>query len=497
MKTSKTCLDVTMVAPEVVPFSKTGGLADVVAGLSRALSVAGHNVAVITPLYSRVSRAQLSRTEEKLHIALGDDSATAGVWEARSIHGVTTYFIEVPELYDRPELYGEGGEDYPDNARRFAALSRGALELIRSRRMPCDILHVHDWQTALIPLYMKSIYADEPHPARARTVLTLHNLAYQGIFDMAGLSETGLGSSYATPRYLEFYGSMSFLKGGMVAADALTTVSPTYAREILTEDFGCGLEGVLTARTGDLVGILNGIDTTEWDPSTDAHLPVRYRLGAMQGKGKCKTALRREVGLPEGSGRPLFGMVTRLVPQKGVDLLIAAFSRLLETEADWVILGNGQPEIERQLRLLAGAHPERLAVRIGFDDALAHRIQGGCDFTLMPSRFEPCGLNQLYALRYGTIPVVRAVGGLADTVIDVTREPDLGTGVSFKAPTAVALTDAVQRALALFRKPRIWAALRKRAMEQDFSWDRSAGSYAQLYASLKEHPPSAIPPGPD
>jgi len=496
MKTSTKPLRITMVSPEVVPFSKTGGLADVVAGLSAALSVAGHDVSVITPLYESVDRTELRLTETELGIPLGEDVVTARVWEAHSAEGVVTYFLDVPELYDRSGLYGERGVDYPDNARRFTALCRGAMELLSERQGTCDIVHVHDWQTALIPLYMKSVYADETPFGSARSVLTLHNLAYQGIHDLANLAEAGLGASYGTPRYLEFHGSMSFLKAGIVAADALTTVSPTYASEVLTEDFGCGLEGVLAARSSDLVGVLNGIDTSTWDPSTDAHLPVRYRLGAMQGKGKCKTALQRELGLPSGANTPLIGMVTRLVPQKGIDLLIASFRQLRETDANWVILGNGQPELERQLRGLARAHPGRLAVRIGFDDALAHRIQGGCDFTLMPSRFEPCGLSQLYALRYGTIPIVRAVGGLADTVIDVTENPQRGTGISFQAPTAVTLTTAIRRALGLYRKPKIWAALRRRAMEQDFSWGRSARTYARLYSRLKGRPAAAIPPGP-
>jgi starch synthase len=496
MKTSTQCLRVTMVSPEVVPFSKTGGLADVVAGLSGALALAGNDVSVITPLYRSVDRSELRLSGTELPIPLGQDVVTARVWEALSAQGVVTYFLDIPELYDRSKLYGELGVDYPDNARRFAALCRGAMELVRRRPDPCDIVHVHDWQSALIPLYIKSIYADDPVFRATRSVLTLHNLAYQGIFDLESLVETGLGGSYATPRYLEYYESMSYLKAGIVAADALTTVSPTYASEVLTEDFGCGLEGVLADRSSDLFGILNGIDTATWDPATDEHLPVRYHLGAMQGKGKCKTALRREFGLPRGASTPLIGLVTRLVPQKGLDLLIASFRQLLDTDANWVILGNGQPELERQLRALAESHPERLAVHIGFDDALAHRIQGGCDFTVMPSRFEPCGLNQLYALRYGTIPVVRAVGGLADTVIDVTDHPQSGTGISFQAPTAVALTDAVRRALALYRKPKSWPALRRRAMEQDFSWDRSAATYAQLYARLRERPPAAIPRGP-
>ncbi len=485
-----------MVSSEVVPYSKTGGLADVVGGLSGALSLAGHEVSVVTPLYESIDRTDLRRLSTELNIPLGEESVSAGVWEARSAQGTATYFLDVPELYDRPGLYGEGGEDYPDNARRFVALSRGAFELLRERSGPCDIVHAHEWQTALIPLYMKSLFANDPQFAAARSMLTLHNLAYQGIFDPADLAYTGLGTAYLTPRYLESYGSISFLKAGIVTADALTTVSPTYAREVLSEDYGCGLEGVLTERSADMSGILNGIDTAEWDPETDAHLPVRYRVSAMQGKAKCKAALQREVGLLGGADTPLIGMVTRLVPQKGIDLFIRAFDQLLETNASWVILGSGQPELERQLRALATAHPGRLAVQIGFEDTLAHRIQGGCDFTLMPSRFEPCGLSQLYSLRYGTVPIVRGVGGLADTVMDVTEDPQRGTGFTFHAPTSSALIEAVQRALALYRKPRVWAALRRRAMEQDFSWDRSAGTYAELYAKVRGRPPANIPPGP-
>jgi starch synthase len=496
MTTSSEALHVVMVSSEVVPFSKTGGLADVVGGLSSALARLGHEVSVITPLYGSVDRERLRPSAIELTVPLGDQVVLSDVWESRAGSRLTTLFLDVPEAFDRPGLYGERGVDYPDNARRFSLLCRGALQWLATQKRPPEIVHAHDWQAALMPLYLKSLLANDPRFAAMRSLLTVHNLAYQGLFDPAELTVTGLKPELFTPRYLEFFGSLSFLKGGIVAADALTTVSPTYAREILSADLGCGLEGVLQDRSEDLHGILNGIDTCEWSPETDEYLPVRYRAGAMQGKGKCKRALQEEFGLPVCSDRPLIGMVTRLVPQKGIDMFISAFADLLETGADWVVLGNGQPELERQLRVLAAAHPERLAVYIGFDNGKSHRVQGGCDYSLMPSRFEPCGLSQLYSLRYGTIPVVRAVGGLADTVIDVTSHPDSGTGICFDPPTTVALVDAVRRALALYRKPKVWASLRRRAMQMDFSWERSARSYVDLYKSVLGRPPTAVPPGP-
>jgi starch synthase len=396
----------------------------------------------------------------------------------------TFYLVEHERLFgSRRGLYGEGGRDYGDNAERFAFLTRAALAIPGATRLRPRIVHLNDWQTGLGPYLLAHEHADDPALAGARTVFTIHNLAYQGVFPKEVIPHLGLPWSAFRPDALEFYDRLSFMKAALVGADALTTVSPTYAREILEPEGGAGLDPVLRHRRDRLTGILNGIDAGEWDPATDPHLPARYSARSLAGKARCKAALQRELGLAERPDVPLLTMVSRLAEQKGVDLVAAALPELLARDVQLAILGSGDPAYEQALAAAARERPGRMAVRIGFDEALAHRLEAGGDAFLMPSRFEPCGLNQMYSLRYGTVPVVRAVGGLDDTVEDYDGW-NRGTGFKFRDYAPAALLLAVRRALDAHRDKKAWRGLVTRGMAQDFSWDRSAERYEALYEAL-------------
>lgn len=485
---------IALIASELAPFAKTGGLADAVAGLAGALADEGHDVSVLVPRYRAVSAPE-SPLVAQVDVALDGVELQASVQRVVLERGPSVCFIDIPELFDRPGLYGDTDGLYADNLLRFCAFSRAALAALDALELRCDIVHAHDWQAALVPLALKLEERSEAM-AGCRTVLTIHNLAYQGIFPGSLYRLTGLHQSYFDVQYTEFYGGVNLLKGGIVAADRLTTVSPTYAREVLEPDNGAGLDGVLRDREKDFCGILNGVDTQTWNPRDDPHIACRYSGGAPQGKGKCKRALLDEVGLSGAPDAPLVGVVTRLIEQKGSDLLADAFSRLIDTDARFVVLGTGAPDIEDELRALGARYAERIAVRIDFDEGLAHRIQAGADYLLMPSRFEPCGLNQMYAMRYGTVPIVSAVGGLADTVADVEADPQTGTGFVLDEISADGVVEGVERALAVYRRPRIWAALRRRGAKRDFSWGPSAARYIELYRDALEASPADIPPGP-
>jgi starch synthase len=477
-------MNVVMVASEVVPFSKTGGLADVVGTLPRALAAQGVTVSVVTPYYRQVRDADhpIEPLGKTLSVPLGGESRKTPVHLA-DVEGVKVYFLENAEFYDRDDLYGTARGEYPDNAARFAFLARGALELWRGS--PPDILHAHDWQAGLLPALVRTTLHD--FFPKTRTVMTIHNLAYQGLFNAREWPLTGLDSARFNWQELEFYGKINFLKGGIVFADAVTTVSPTYAREIQREEFGCGLDGVLRHRSSRLYGILNGVDYRQWDPKDDPLIPAPYTPRSLEGKSKAKDALQKKCGLPKGKSIPLVGMITRLAEQKGLDLFLNAAERLTKDEIQFVILGTGNPYYEEALRGLARRFPEHFSVTIGFDNALAHEIEAGADMFLMPSRYEPCGLNQIYSLRYGTIPLVRATGGLADTVVDVTTESlhkGAATGFRFEEYSPDALYACIQRALSYYRDGAAWKKIVRAAMKQDFSWDRSAARYIELYRSL-------------
>jgi starch synthase len=486
------------VASEVHPFAKTGGLADVVGALSKALRRRGHEVRIALPLYRQVDRSRWSLvpTTTRVVVPLGSERWEARVWEATlPSSDVLVYFIEQAALFDRDGLYQDGGVDYPDNLRRFSVFSQAALSLLTTLDWQPELLHGHDWQTALALAHLTwGSWRTPPGATDLARIFTVHNLAYQGVFPKAQWPLTGLPEEAFAIEGLEYYQQVNCLKGGLLAADLVTTVSPTYAQDIQTPEFGCGLDGVLRRRHHELIGILNGIDVEEWDPATDPAIAARYSADHPAGKALCKLALQRRRRLPEVQ-ELLIGMVQRLAEQKGMDLVIQAAEELMRLPVQLVVLGTGDPVYHQRLEQLAAQFPQRLSVHLGFDAALAHQIEAGADAFLMPSRFEPCGLNQLYSMRYGTVPIVRRVGGLADTVTDVTqatRADRTATGFLFEEYTPRALIEAVKRAVTAFRDQALWTSLMQAGMRQDFSWDRSARAYEAVYArALSSRQPSA------
>ncbi len=458
-----------------MPFSKSGGLADVASSLSRALARLGHQVTLITPRYRGVAAGEGGQSIRAF---------VAGRWFEATLRetplgdGVTALLVDCPPLYDRAGLYFEHQTDYPDNPLRFAFLSIAALEWAAAQQEPPSIAHVHDWQTGLTPLYARRYFPN----VRVPVVTTIHNLAYQGVFDKAWVPHLGLDWADFTVDGFEFYDRLSLLKAGINFADALTTVSPTYAEEIQRPEYGYGFDGVIRARRQILTGILNGIDTDEWDPSRDKYLPAPYAAEDHSGKAAAKRALLDLFGLPSDAdalARPLIGMVSRLVDQKGLDLVEAAARDLPNLGAAFTVVGTGEARFESMWRALAATFPDRIGAYIGFDERRAHLVEAGADMFLMPSRYEPCGLNQMYSMRYGTVPVVRAVGGLVDTVQPLNVRNGQGTGFLFSDYHPGAMLDAVKRALDVYRQPRMWRRLQVNGMRKDFSWERSAAQYIE------------------
>jgi starch synthase len=480
---SSNVLDILMVTSEARPYAKTGGLADVCGALPLALARLGHRVTIVLPRYRGTQTDGAPGTPAD--VSFGDHHYPVRFIEQRLADGVTAVLVDAPALYDRDGLYGDANGEYGDNAFRFAVLCRGALEYARLRGTRPSVIHAHDWQAGLTPVYARTALRDDPVVGGVRCVMTIHNLAFQGQFDPAEMPWIGLGRDLFTTQALEFWGRASSLKGGVLFSDKITTVSPTYAREIMTPEYGFGFNGILASRASDVVGITNGIDTETWNPATDPFLPVRYDAGSIGKRADVKRALLEYVGLPGGDAameRPAIGMVTRLTHQKGCDLVASAGDRLMAFDATWIVLGSGDAWCEDAWRQLASRHPDRVAARIGFDDRLAHLIEGGSDMFLMPSWYEPCGLNQMYSQRYGSIPIVRATGGLQDTVIDLDEMPGQGTGVKFRDYTADGLVWAVDRALATFANRPVWKTMQQNAMKRDFSWDVSAREYVKVYA---------------
>lgn len=476
-------LRVLVVTSEAHPFAKTGGLAEVAAALPAALARLGHDVTVVLPRYQGVSPDAVPSMTVDLQ--MGPRTFSVRFVEETTPDGVHVVLVDVPELFDRPGLYGAAGRDFPDNGLRFATLSRAALEYARLTGVRFDVIHAHDWQTGLVPVYQKMQLAGDPVVGGVPVVFTIHNLAFQGVFGRGLLDAVGLGHEVFQPEALEYWGNVSLLKGGINFAEKITTVSPTYAREILTPELGFGLDGALRRRSDDLSGILNGIDTVRWDPSNDHFVPP-YSSQSLQGKREAKRALLQAVGLPHDAAalaRPVIGLISRLTDQKGFDLVGRAADELLQADATWVMLGSGEPGYEALWRTMASRHPGRVSATIGFDERLAHLIEAGADMFLMPSRFEPCGLNQLYSLRYGTVPIVRATGGLADTVVDAAQPG--GNGIKFAEYTPEALAAAVRRALDLFADTTAWERLQRSGMARDSSWDVSAREYVKVYRALQ------------
>jgi starch synthase len=479
-------MKILLASSEVHPYSKTGGLGDMLGAMAKSLAQRGAEVMLVTPLYRGLLHAfpEIQPVDWRFDLALDGAVVSGGlcerVWQPR----LTIAFVRQAGFYERAGLYQAGGEDYADNAARFVYFAKCVAHLARHHPFKPDLVHVHDWQVGLVPLLIRHQALQDGWRRAPRTCLTIHNLAYQGTFARSEYPLTNLPPSYYHLDGLEFYGGWNSLKGGIVWADWLTTVSPRYAREILTEAQGQGLDGVLRKRHDTLTGILNGVDYTEWQTTRNPHLRHGYSLADLRGKSLEKADLQRDLGLPVAPDVPLFGNISRLVDQKGTDLLLAALEEMLTAPLQVVLLGSGQPGFEAAYRQLARRHPHKVAVRIGYDHALAHRIEAATDFYLMPSRFEPCGLNQMYSLRYGSIPVVRATGGLDDSVVDPNESLEHATGIKFYEGSPRALARAIRKALVLYADSAALAHFRRNAMRADFSWERTADQYVQLYQRL-------------
>jgi starch synthase len=481
-------IKVLMVASEAAPFAKTGGLADVVGSLPAALRAFGCEVAVLIPRYRSIDLSAARRVYDSLPVWLGGTVHETSLYQIDAA-GVAYYFLEAPSLYGRDGYYGDAKGDYPDNAVRFAVLSRAALAVARRVFRP-RILHCHDWQTGLIPVYLRTVFAYDPTFIGMKTLFTIHNLGYQGLFPPTVLPQIGLDRRVFNIDGFEFFGKVSFIKGGINFSDALSTVSPRYAAEIQTEEYGFGLDGALRARASALYGILNGVDYSHWNPETDPYLAARYSADDLRGKRVCKQDLVKQFGLPAAAmDRPLLGVVSRLTSQKGTELILEIAAELAAGDLYLVVLGSGDPDYEAGLREAAAANPEHIAVRIGYDEALAHKIEAGADMFLMPSQYEPSGLNQMYSLRYGTVPVVRSTGGLDDTIGD-------GTGFKFEDYSAAALLEAIRAAAIVFQDRTGWEIMMRRGMLKDYSWRVSASEYAALYQRLLDGGKTAASFGP-
>ncbi len=473
---------VLLASSEVHPYSKTGGLADMTGALAKSLARAGAEVVMVTPLYQGIKERfpELRLLPYSIDVAMGNRHMHANVYRHSPMPHLQVLFVDQPFYYHRNELYQEHGTDYADNAERYLFFSKSVVHLARHLPFPPNLLHLHDWQVGLVPLLVRHQTWKEGWANPPATVFTLHNLAYQGLFPPTQYLLTNLPWDYWQPG-VEFYGAMNCLKAGIHHADTITTVSPRYAREILTEAFGFGLDGVLRHREDDLVGILNGVDYDEWKTEGNPYLRHSFNAKNLRGKALEKAALQKELGLPVKPHTPLFGNISRLVDQKGSDLILSAMEEMLANDLQYIQLGSGMPELEEGFVQLAKRHPDKVATHIGYDAALAHRIEAGSDFFLMPSRYEPCGLNQLYSMRYGTIPVVRSTGGLDDAVTDVTEDPKKANGIEFRDATASSLASAIRKALALYSAPRALRSFRQRAMAMDFSWEGTAEQYLRIY----------------
>ncbi len=474
-------LHVAFVTPEMAPYVKSGGLADYSAGLPKALVRMGHRVTVVLPRYATVPFPQ-GEPDGSAVVPVDGQTRTAGFHRTRTEAGVDVVFVEYAPFFDRPAIYG----DYDDNRLRFAFLARAAIEYFRARGERPSLFHAHDWQTGLVPVYLDAVYGDDPALGGAPSVFTIHNVAYQGQFPTDTLGLLGLPANLGTSSALEYHGSISYLKGGTVFAEMVNTVSPTYAREIRGPEHGFGFDGVVRGRGDDLVGILNGVDYDDWDPRVGRHIARPYAPDDLSGKVACKGDLLRAYGLAEFPDLPVLGVTSRLVWQKGFDIVAGAWWDFLHRPVRMVVLGSGDDGVQEGLRHLSEQDPDRFGVRFGYDEALAHKIMAGADMFLMPSRSEPCGLTQMYALRHGTIPIVRSTGGLVDTVEPYDGKGGTGTGFRFDTADGTGLLWALDQALAAFRQREAWTALMRRAMARDFSWERSAPAYAALYRRAME-----------
>lgn len=491
-------LNIVMAASEAVPYAKTGGLADVVGALPPELIRLGHRVTLIVPAYRSFMAARRSWKQTiQFPVPIGGDWLEVSLEEdmvpvSAGLPPLRVMAVRYDPYFDRSGLYQDQHGDHPDNLERFTLFSRAVLEALRSlsglRGEAADVLHLHDWQTALCAVYLKVLDQERKGLERLKTLFTLHNVGYQGLFPGGQFAKTGLPPSLFSPSGLEFYGLVNCLKGGIIFSDAVSTVSPTYAKEILTKEFGYGLEGVLAGRVDGIQGIINGIDVTAWNPETDPYLPAHYSATDLSGKRACKQALQQELGLPVRDV-PMLAVIGRLTAQKGFDLLREIIPELMARDVQLVLLGSGEHHLEQQFLAAKAQYPDRIAVSIGFDEGLAHRIEGGADMLVMPSRYEPCGLSQLYSLRYGTVPIVRRTGGLADTVVPFgssMAEAKRATGFHFVDSSPSALLSAIELSLRIHKESDKWHWLQRAGMKTDVSWAQAAKQYVQLYRSLVE-----------
>jgi starch synthase len=484
-------MKVLIASPEIYPFVKTGGLADVTGALPKALKKLGIDVRVILPKHKGIEEHgfPMKYKNRKIACQISQSFVDAEVVESE-YDGITAYLVEKDEYYYRDYLYSTPDGDYLDNAERFIFFAKSILEAMKVVDFIPDVLHCNDWETSLGPVFLKTLCKDDPLLNKVSTLLTIHNLGYQGIFWHYDMHLLNVGWEYFTPDYLEFFGHINFLKGGIVFSDILNTVSRQYGNEIQTPEFGYGLDGILRTRRKDLFGIVNGIDYEEWNPEKDQYIPARYNEKDLANKKLCKGALQEAYGLPAQENTPLIATISRLADQKGFDLVASSMEEMLAAGAQYVVLGTGERKYHDLFTQLSKQFPKSLGVRIAYDNKLAHLIEAGADMFLMPSRYEPCGLNQLYSLKYGTVPIVRGVGGLEDTIIDYTKSPDTGTGFKFHEYTKDAMLNAIKRAISVYQNQSTWQSLVKRCMGEDFSWEKSAKEYVELYKkAIAKHEP--------
>ena len=485
-------MKILFVSPEVFPFARAGGLGDVSHYLPNALANRGHDVMVVTPKYRKTEDAGILLTphDQAIHVPFSWQEKSAQIFEAKLSNRVQALFVGCDELYNREGLYGNEFGDYEDNAERFIFFCRAVMEIMREMEIRPDIIHCHDWATGLIPVYVKTLYKDMFGSSQPATVFTFHNLGSQGTFWHYAFAMTGLGWEMFTPEGLEYHGQLNMTKAGLVSADLVTTVSRRYAREVLTPEYAFGLEGVLRAKQAKTYSVLNGVDYKVWNPALDPEITANYTVDTLDGKKFCRADLVRTFGL-EDDGQPIVAVISRLLDRKGFDLINAGINHLLDMPMKMVFMGRGEDKYHLLLNDLSSAHPGRIGVKIDYDKNLAHRIMAGADIFLMPSRYEPCGLEQLYGLKYGTVPVVRATGGLDDTVIDVITNPQEGTGFKFSDYHPEAMVSALTAAVELYHNQPVWREIVIRGMGSDFSWAKSAAQYEEIYLrALKEIEPN-------
>ena len=479
-------MNIIFAASEGVPFSKTGGLADVVGALPRALAALGHQVAVYLPRYRQTKLSEPTTVVRSVTIPFDDQYRFASVVSGGSQNGVHFYFVEYPPYFDRDALYGTPAGDYPDNAERFALFSRAVLEASKILGVP-HIFHCHDWQSALIPVLLRTVYAEDPAFQDAGTVFTIHNMGYQGLFPPDTLPLLMLPWDLFTMSKMEFFGQVNFLKGALTYSDFITTVSRKYSQEIQTAEYGFGLEGVLRDRASTVTGILNGVDYDEWSPQTDKFIAAKYSPLDLSGKSKCKQDLLAAFGIPTADLKlPVIGIVSRFAAQKGFDLIAQIADRLAREEMIVLALGTGDKPYEELFQRLNKQFPSKIAVKVAYDNAIAHKIEAGADMFLMPSRYEPCGLNQIYSLKYGTVPIVRATGGLDDTIEPWDARTGKGTGFKFSEYNGESLLLTIKQALTAYRDQTSWQALMRNGMNKDFSWNASAREYGKIYERVRQ-----------